>query len=838
MIALLLAGALLFPLFSRPHFEQNTTTRVLIGLIFGITYVALSLNSLVLNDGGVLNASAGVLIFAAYLGGPVAGAMVLTVSLAIRAGLGGDMLILGLVMQAICVFAGLLLRMIRPFSIWPQLPNRILFYALGVFLVMHCSGVILAILLDLAAITPIASEFVVFILAGLLSVTVTWAVIQQSWRLASIERENGALLRQLQLIFKNCGIGVLYYNGRSGRLDFDPSFRKLYGLSENEVLEPYTLISRLVHAEDREAVKVHISNAIYGSGTHGSQLFRTCSDDDQLRHIRSTWQAESETPEGLRNLIGLHIDVTDVTTAQQQRIEAQQQIAAIAENLPGVIFQLIWQNCSVKELTYISSKSVDLWGLTQEAVHQAPCESLAAHFEAGEAEKVSRAINDAASNGGRGSTRVWMRGRSEKRIRVELQVQAMDLGNGTHLVNGIYVDITSESAAQEEADLQAALARQSQKNESIGRLTGGVAHDFNNILAIILSNLELLRDTVESDSQRAMIDAGIGASHRGAGLTRSMLSFARTASLDPEALDLNTVVRHAKNWMHRAMPESVEVEMSLLAGLWPVRLDASLLESALLNLIVNARDAMHNHGKLTIETANVRIDQSFIDTRNETISPGRYVMLAVSDTGSGIEADTLECMFDPFYTTKAPGEGSGIGLSMIQGFVKQSLGTIRVYTELGMGTSFKIYFPVCDTAPVIKHKKIDEVSSHECSGARILLVEDDENIREVQLAMLERGGYRVVTANSGDAALDIFNADSAFDLIVTDIVMPGELQGTTLASKVRETNLQIPFIFMSGYAAEATVHGNGLRPKDIRLMKPVPMSSLLNSVAAALKLRD
>lgn len=837
MIALILVGALLVPLFSRPYLEESVTTKLLLGLIFVVTIAALSISSIVMEFGGVLNASAGVLIFSAYLGGPIAGLMTLLVSLSIRIAFGGDLIILAVVIQIAYTLAGLLLRWIKPFTAWPQLPNGILAWSLSAFTLMHMTSIVLVIYLELIPdISAIAYGFALFTLTAALSVTVTWLVIRQSWRLASIERENNALLRQLQLIFENGGIGVFRYNGQSDRLDFDRSFLKLYGMSEDDALHPGNFTRRLVHPDDQEDMQAYIRNATRGEGSSNSCMFRAYRNDGQLRYMRSYWQLESVTSEGLRNFIGLHMDVSDVITAQQQHTEAQQQITAIAENLPGVIFQLIWQDTLIIELSYVSPKCLDFWGLAQDALYNDP-RALSGQFDASEEAKVLRALTDAVMTGNRGSTRAWMQGRDNKRIAVEIQLQAVDRGDGTHLVNGIFVDVTNEVNAQEEADLQAALARQSQKTESIGRLTGGIAHDFNNILAIILSNLELLRETVDSDKQKAMIDAGIVASHRGAGLTRSMLSFARTASLDPEVLDLNEVIRHAKNWMRRALPESVEVEMSLLAGLWPVRLDAASLESALLNLLVNARDAMDSHGSLTIETANVRIDQPFIDARNETISPGRYVLLAVSDTGSGIDEKTLESIFDPFFTTKPPGVGSGVGLSMVQGFVRQSLGTIHVYTEPGKGTSFKIYFPVTDHEPPVNHKKADPTASLQQGNARILLVEDDANIREVQLAMLERGGYQVVTASSGDAALELFNTDAAFDLVVTDIVMPGKLQGTDLARNIHESHPTIPFIFMSGYAAEATVHGNGLRPEDIRLMKPVSMADLLNAVAVLIKSR-
>ncbi|CAN0200367.1 unnamed protein product [Chrysoparadoxa australica] len=210
-------------------------------------------------------------------------------------------------------------------------------------------------------------------------------------------------------------------------------------------------------------------------------------------------------------------------------------------------------------------------------------------------------------------------------------------------------------------------------------------------------------------------------------------------------------------------------------------------------------------------------------------------MLAVSDTGTGIDQDTLDRIFEPFFTTKPPGSGSGLGLSMVLGFVKQSGGTVQVYTELGRGTTFKLYFPACDETPMDKEGPSRTFAAPAAGTSRILMAEDEAAVRKMLIATLESAGYVVEAVGSGDAALALFHRDPHFDLLVTDIVMPGELQGTNLARAIRETHPDLPMIFMSGYAAESTVHGNGLRPEDIRLMKPVPRDVLLNAVALALK---
>ena len=316
-----------------------------------------------------------------------------------------------------------------------------------------------------------------------------------------------------------------------------------------------------------------------------------------------------------------------------------------------------------------------------------------------------------------------------------------------------------------------------------------------------------------------------------------MLSFARRATLEPVKVDLNNTVRNMKNWLARTIPATIEVETSLLAGLWTVEIDPALAENAILNLVLNARDAMNAGGKLTIETANLRIDDEYIRSREEELEPGRYVMLAISDTGTGIRSDLIDSVFEPFFSTKPVGEGAGMGLPMVQGFMKQSGGTVRVYSEPEVGTTVKLYFKAVeagDEAGIVSSTD-DDWSPVDGEGAKILLVEDEEGVLNALRKTIEGAGYQVQATQSGDAAYKIFIDDPVFDLVITDIVMPGDLQGTTLAREIRRQHPQVPFVFLSGYANEATVHGNGLRSTDIRLMKPVSRKDLLKSIETLLR---
>ena len=380
----------------------------------------------------------------------------------------------------------------------------------------------------------------------------------------------------------------------------------------------------------------------------------------------------------------------------------------------------------------------------------------------------------------------------------------------------------------------------SQKSESIGQLTGGIAHDFNNLLAVILGNLELLneeltRHQIEKEIWEGWLKTSLSATSRGGELVKSLLSFARRAELDPETLDVNELISETDHWIRRTLISSIETEVSLDGDLWKTRLDRSAAQSALVNLMINAQHAMPKGGKLVIETSNVRLSDDDILERDEKILPGRYVMVSVTDTGIGIEKKNVRKIFDPFFTTRDAGEGSGLGLSMVQGFVRQSGGAIQVSSNVGIGTTIKLFFPASDNEGGDSPAKRRIGQPGNTTGARILLAEDEADLRDLLVRILTQEGNFVVAAASGDEALSLFEQDRDFDILITDIVMPGELQGPALASKIRMTNSSLPVIFLSGYAREAGVHGNGLQPEDTRIMKPVPRETLMEAIDDALR---
>ncbi|HEX4114054.1 MAG TPA: ATP-binding protein [Stellaceae bacterium] len=380
--------------------------------------------------------------------------------------------------------------------------------------------------------------------------------------------------------------------------------------------------------------------------------------------------------------------------------------------------------------------------------------------------------------------------------------------------------------------------RQAQKMEAIGQLTGGVAHDFNNLLQVVLGHLDALKrrmdaggaDSVPSRADIARpVDAAVRAAERAASLTQRLLAFARRQPLDPRPVDVNRLVGGMSELLHRTLGESIAIETVLGGGLWRISADPNQLESAILNLAVNARDAMPEGGKLTIESANARLDETYAGEHQE-VRPGQYVMLAVSDTGSGMTKEVIASAFDPFFTTKEIGQGTGLGLSQVYGFVKQSNGHVKIYSEPGDGTTVRIYLPrlMDDTAV---EEELREVSFAGGDGNEIiLLVEDDAAVRELNAAMLKELAYTVIEADDGAKALKLLAAVPNIRLLFTDVGLPGALNGRQLADLARQKHPSLKVLFTTGYARNAIVHHGRLDPGIDLISKPFTVAALANKI--------
>lgn len=373
-------------------------------------------------------------------------------------------------------------------------------------------------------------------------------------------------------------------------------------------------------------------------------------------------------------------------------------------------------------------------------------------------------------------------------------------------------------AEAERRDLAEQALRQSQKMEAVGQLTGGVAHDFNNLLTIIIGNLGIAkRGVVEARAERALNNALVGA-ERAAQLTQRLLAFSRRQPLNPRVLDINKLIVAISDLLTRTLGENVQLETISGAGLWNVEVDASEMESTLLNLALNARDAMPDGGKLTIETGNAYLDEEYC-RKHEGIAPGQYILIAVSDSGAGMSAETIDRAFEPFFTTKEAGKGTGLGLSQVYGFMKQSGGHVKIYSEPGEGTTIKLYLPRRDGDEVAATAD-DDLNAERGGGETILIVEDDDGVRQYASEILRDLNYQVIEAKNSATALRLLDADKKFDLLLTDVVLPGK-NGRELASEVERRRPGTKIIFMTGYSRNAIVHQGRLDPGIELIPKPL-----------------
>lgn len=385
-----------------------------------------------------------------------------------------------------------------------------------------------------------------------------------------------------------------------------------------------------------------------------------------------------------------------------------------------------------------------------------------------------------------------------------------------------------------EAELQATSQqlRQSQKMEAIGQLAGGVAHDFNNILTVILSCATMAREDLPPQAPiREELEEIYKAGQRAASLTRRLLAFSRQQVLAPRVIDVGEVAGGMEMMLQRLVGSNMELEVFVSKDIPPVFADASQLEQVLLNLVVNARDAMQDGGKITVEATSVHLASEYTSTHIQ-VADGEYVLLAVSDTGIGMDKETQARIFEPFFTTKEKGKGTGLGLSTVYGIVKQSGGHIWVYSEPGEGTTFKVYLPVCERAVAVEAKRAVSLSRLGGNEA-ILLVEDDEQVRAVVRGILRRNGYRVVETRAPSEAIAAFKEHPEIDLLLTDVIMP-EMGGTELARRLREVRPDVKLVCMSGYTGEATVRHGYLEPDVPFVQKPLTPESLLQTIRRVL----
>ncbi|MGA7908505.1 MAG: PAS domain S-box protein [Candidatus Sulfotelmatobacter sp.] len=552
-----------------------------------------------------------------------------------------------------------------------------------------------------------------------------------------------------------------------------------------------------------------------------------------LPEIHAHWSEFNSAPisDTVLGLVGLVLLFDIYTVYQHFQIQAVRKDLLEREEL----FRLITENAAdmiavvdVKGKRLYNSPSYEkILGYTPEDMEGSlPLDQI--HPE--DREKVHNAAAEARLTGAGQSVEYRMRHKNGGWRTLESKASTILSGQGS--VERLVIvnrDVTERKQLEEQF-------RQAQKMEAVGRLSGGVAHDFNNLLGVIIGYGEILQEDLPVDhALRPSVDEILKAGHRAASLTRQLLAFSRQQQLDPTVLDLNAVVRDMEKMLKRLIGEDVELKTELDASLARIKADQGQIEQAVLNLAVNARDAMPSGGKLTLATSNFHMDDNFVRRYPYPVQVGDYVLFTVSDNGIGMDAATRARIFEPFFTTKEKGKGTGLGLSMVYGIVKQSGGYIDVVSEPGAGAAFKIYLPKVD-APVAAPIKTELPASLR-GKETILLVEDETSLRALAAHLLESCGYTVLEASSGEQALEVSRQQRDIHLLFTDVVMPG-ISGRVLADQLVKQRPQLKVVYTSGYTGQ-TVGAHGVLAEGSHFLpKPFTRETLARKIREALDARS
>jgi PAS domain S-box-containing protein len=509
--------------------------------------------------------------------------------------------------------------------------------------------------------------------------------------------------------------------------------------------------------------------------------------------IASLWVGRKSEDDGVYWVLQNNADITGLKRAQADLAEREAHLRSILDTVPEAMIVIDEQGL----VTSFSAAAATLFGYR-------PAEVIGRNVRILMPEPYRAEHDDYIANYLRtGEARIIGYGRLVQGLTKEGVIFPMELAvgearaNGRRIFTGFVRDLTSRQKMENEL-------RQSQKMEAVGQLTGGVAHDFNNILAAIIANLELLYPALTDNDQRELAKEARSAAQDGAKLATQLLAFGRRQPLNPQPTDVGPLVTNFAELLRRTLGEAIELKIALSGSSHTTVVDTAQLQNALLNLAINARDAMPRGGRLTIDIADVRLDADYAQMYPD-IRTGRYVLITVTDTGSGMSEEVRRRAFEPFFTTKPTGAGTGLGLSMVYGFVKQSGGQIQIYSEVGRGTSVRVYLPVSETGTREAPTTGAQAAEMPQGSETILLVEDDPRLRRVLSRRLRSLGYQVVEAESGPAALAQLTARMDVALIFTDMVMPGGMTGYELAKAALDMKPRLKILFTSGYAEPAMV---------------------------------
>jgi PAS domain S-box-containing protein len=673
---------------------------------------------------------------------------------------------------------------------------------------------------------------------GVGGVLVVCRDVTKEYLAAEALREREAELARVQQIGRIGGLEVDLTTGFRNRRS--PEYLLIHGLPPDAVNETHEDWVRRIHPDDREVTEKKFRDAVAGNVRDYTVRYRIIRPSDgELRWISVKSTIERDANGKAVRLVGAHSDITDQVEAER----ALQQSEAEQRKLANQLAEL---NATLAERVEEKTRERDrIWNVSQDlllvadrnGVWQTVNPAWTRTLGWSEAELLNRTSEwlDHPDDGGTTRAHVKKLIAGDTTVRFESRFRHKDgtyrwlSWTGVSDKGRIYAvarDVTAEKAATDRLKAAEEALRQSQKMEAVGQLTGGIAHDFNNLLTGIVGSLDLLQtrlDQGRTENVARYINAAMTSANRAAALTHRLLAFARRQPLIPKSVDANALVVSLEDLLRRTIGETIDLDIVAAVGLWCTLCDPNQLESALLNLAINARDAMPDGGRLTIATANARING--IDADTPALLPGDYIRIDVTDTGTGMSPEVAARAFDPFFTTKPIGQGTGLGLSMIYGFARQSNGHVLIDSKQGAGTTVRLYLP--RHHGVAAEERIASATAEEyaATGETVLVVEDEPVVRGVITEMLHDQGYRVLEATDGPSGLRMLRLNDRIDLLVTDVGLPG-MNGRQLADQARETRPGLKILFITGYAENVAIAKGFLQPGMEMITKPFDLDNL------------
>ena len=673
---------------------------------------------------------------------------------------------------------------------------------------------------------------------GIGGVLVVCRDVTKDYLAAAALRDREAELARVQQIGRIGGLEVDLTTGFRNRRS--PEYLLIHGLPPDAVHESHEDWVQRLHPEDREATERKFRDAVASGVREYNVQYRIIRPNDgEMRWISVKSTIERDENGRAMRLVGAHTDVTEQVVAEQALRQSEELYRKLADQLAEL-------NATLAQRVEEKTRERDrIWNVSQDLLLVANRNGIWRTVNPAwtrtlgwsEAELLNRTSDWLEHPDDHGITGAKVRelGARATTVRFESRLRHKDgsyrwfswIGVSDKDSNyAVARDVTAEKAAAERLKIAEEALLQSQKMEAVGQLTGGIAHDFNNLLTGIVGSLDLLQTRINqgrTDNVARYINAAMTSANRAAALTHRLLAFARRQPLTPKVIDVNQLVVSLEDLLRRTIGGAIDLKIIVSNELWSTLCDPNQLESALLNLAINARDAMPRGGELIITTSNVRLDEVIADT--PALSPGDCVCIDVADTGIGMSAEVATRAFDPFFTTKPIGEGTGLGLSMIYGFARQSNGHVTIVSKLQQGTSVKLYLPRHRGEIAAEQATELVAAEHAATGETVLVIEDEPVVRGVILEGLGEQGYRTLEAVDGPSGLKILRSGKRIDLLITDVGLPG-MDGRQVAERAREEKPDLKILFITGYAESVALSDGFLRPGMGMITKPFDLADL------------